>query len=114
MKNIFNHESQWKELMACPHSVVCCHSTRSAYSRRTIQVLTELESEFPTVTFFALDADVVAALPFLQSHQVVALPTVIYFRQGQLTEFFVGERSLKSWQKILALAFSASTPSEKI
>ena len=107
MKILFGHESELNDLLALPQAVVCCHSTRSAYSRRTILVLTELEREFPAVKFHALDADPEPAQPFMATYQVVALPTVIYFRYGQLTEFFIGERSKKSWQKILNSVLNA-------
>jgi thioredoxin-like negative regulator of GroEL len=112
MKTLFGHESELDELAALPQALVCCHSTRSAYSRRTLQVLTELEPEFPAVTFCALDADPESAQPFLATYQVVALPTVIYFRRGQLTELFIGERSKKSWQKILNSVLNAQPPVE--
>lgn len=110
MKTLLGHESEINALAVVPAALVCCHSTRSAYSRRTIQVLTELEPEFPAVQFCALDADPEAAQPCLALHHVVALPSVLYFRRGQLAEFFVGDRSKPSWQKILNSVFNAQPP----
>ena len=93
-----------------PGALVCFHSTRSAYSRRTIQVLSELAAEFPAVKFCAFDADPEPAQPLLAEQHVVALPTVIYFRHGQPSVCFVGERTNSSWQKILTSVFTAQSP----
>src|ERR1035438_6128443 len=77
-------------------AVVCFHSTRSAYSRRTVQILMAVERDLPAAEFCLADADQEAFLPLLGEFQVVGLPTILLFRSGTRAEYLVGERSQTS------------------
>jgi hypothetical protein len=76
-------------------AVVCFHSTRSAYSRRTVQILTVAKRNFPAAEFCLVDADRLGLLSLLVEFKVVGLPTILVFRSGGQVESLVGERSEK-------------------
>ena len=80
--------------------VVCFHSPRSTYSRRTVATLQEIAPQFPQVAFGLADADTHEFEQLANRCAIVALPTVVLFR-GQDTVMFLGERSATSWIKLL-------------
>ena len=83
-------------------AVVCFHSPRSAYSRRTVKLLEKLQHDFQTSDFWLLDADLDGFLPTLLGLGVVGLPTILVFRPGEGTDRLVGERSEKTLKALLA------------
>jgi|SRR5580658_10505963 hypothetical protein len=80
---------------------VCFHSPFSAYSRRTVATLSEIEPQFASVAFGLADVDGHDFSQLTSRYAIVALPTVILFRGNGQTVLFSGERTAKSWIKLL-------------
>jgi hypothetical protein len=84
-----------------PSAVVCFHSPFSAYSRRMVQCLADMEKDFAPIAFGSFDVDAGDAGELVRGFAIVALPSVLWFRGGELFFFLCGERSAKSLEKIL-------------
>ncbi len=91
-----------------PLVLVCFHSRRSAYSRRTMKLLKELEADCSRVCFCALDADQDELVSLLLELRVVGLPTILIFRTGSPAEMLVGERSRKVFGSLLNSILNAN------
>ena len=90
-------ETQLRAVLRNGNAVlVCFHSTRSAYSRRTVKILAEIAEDFQMVEFYLLDADRENFLPLLAEFRVVGLPTISFFRAGVRGGCLIGERSEKA------------------
>lgn len=81
--------------------VICFHSPYSAYSRRTVAILQQIAPQFSAAAFGLANVDGDCFQELIQRHAIVALPTVIAFRGRGNTVAFLGERSEKSWVKLL-------------
>ena len=95
-----------------PLVLVCFHSPRSAYSRRTMQCLHALEPEFPQWGFYSVDVDQIVFLLLTHRFAVVAIPTLILFRDCRRAGFMVGERSQKAFRSLLNAILNAKTQSK--
>jgi len=101
--NSLNTESELRAVIDGPNTtIICFHSTRSAYSRRLVQILAEIEGELSGAEICLVDADAAVFLPLLVEFDVVGLPTIQIFCNGTQVKKLVGERSRKSLLGILA------------
>jgi len=101
MKNLTSKTQLLDTIDSDKTVVICFHTTRSAPSRRTMQLLTEAESQFPTAEFCKVDADADVFLPLLVDYDVVGLPTIAIFCDGHQAKTLVGDRGKKPLFKIL-------------
>jgi thioredoxin-like negative regulator of GroEL len=102
MKTI-NNESELRAVTSdAKTAVICFHSPRSTYSRRTIEMLTEAERDFAPAQFYLVDGDADALAPVLRELKVVGLPTALIYRDGVHAKTLVGERSKKALSAMLA------------
>ena len=105
-------EIEFEDLMETrPLVLVCFHSTRSAYSRRTMQHLHELEPEFLQLKFYTVDVDRIEFVLLVHRFAVVAIPTLILFGDGRRADFLVGERSQKTFSSLLNSFLNSKTQS---
>jgi len=100
--NIIKTESELRAVIGGEKTaIVCFHSTRSAYSRRTVKILSGVESKFAPAAFWLVDADVDAFMRLLWEFDVVALPTIVIFCRAFQARTLIGERSERSFVTIL-------------
>jgi len=83
-------------------AVVCFHSPHSAYSRRTLQRLHELEPQFPSFKFGVVDVDRPATTPLLSEFQIYGIPATCVFRPAAEVFRYVGELREQAACKLLA------------
>ena len=88
-------QQNWPEqITASPVPVlVIFHSVYSAYSRRSLALLKELEPEFWNARFASVDVDTEGELTL--QHGVQGIPALVIYRGGTRVAFFMGERSEK-------------------
>ena len=67
-------------VLAGGHAVVCFHSPHSAYSRRMLQLLRQLEPQFPLFRFGAVDVDCLTTTPWLSKFNIYGIPATCAFR----------------------------------
>jgi hypothetical protein len=83
-------------------AVVCFHSPHSAYSRRTLQVLRELEPQFPSFKFGVVDVDCPTTNPLLPEFNIYGIPATCVFGSDAKVFRYVGELRTKAALKLLA------------
>jgi thioredoxin-like negative regulator of GroEL len=113
METINNPEQFSQFIENKPAPVVCFHSRLSAYSRRTVATLLEIEPQFPSAAFGLADVDRHNFAELVRHYSIVALPTVILFRGGGNIVMFLGEHSAKSWTKLFEIWLLAGRPATR-
>ena len=85
----------WHEFVTEPSApaFVLFHSPYSAYSRRSLALLLELEPQFPTVRFGSLDVD--GHVDLARLHGIGSIPAFVIYRGGEKRAHFIGERREK-------------------
>ena len=97
-------QQNWSEhITASPLPVlVIFHSEYSAYSRRSLALLKELEPEFWNARFASVDVDTEGELTL--QHGIQGIPAFVLYRRGKKVAFFMGERSEKRLLKTITNA----------
>jgi thioredoxin-like negative regulator of GroEL len=112
MTAISNEAAFAKAIQSHRQVLVCFHSTRSAYSRRTLQCLRALEPDFPNLNIQLVDVDQIQFEPLMRRLVVVAVPTLMVLRDGQCIGLLVGERSQKVFGSLLNSILNPKTQSQ--
>jgi len=89
-----------------PFAVVCFHSSFSAYSRRTLAALLEIEPLFPFIAFSRVDVDLADFGEVTNKLEIAGLPCVIAVARGHAGALvgratWMGERSAAKFYELI-------------
>ena len=73
--------------------VVDCYANWCGPCQALKPIMARLERDFPAVRFFALDVDKSENIDFQKKHNIRGVPTLLFFKQGELVHQMVGLKS---------------------